>query len=105
MEGGVVRLVFFRGFGWMSSVVERIVERVVEDARLCGLRVVVEEVTVPALDEEGYTPSLLVNGVEVPIVLNEAAMLGMVVEGAGRGLGLFSTDAVERAGFPVPVTV
>ncbi|NPA04804.1 MAG: hypothetical protein GXO09_01735 [Crenarchaeota archaeon] len=105
MEGRVVRVTFFKGFGWLSSVVERLLERVVEDARDCGLRVVVERVTVPALDEEGYTPSVLVDGVEVPIVLNDAAMLNMVVEEAEKRLGLLAPDLVEWAGFPVPVTV
>lgn len=74
----------FHGYGERSQGVLRNVMRAVEELRNQGYIVVVNEVTVPVLDEEDkLTPFIMINGVELyipSIDVDEKVLADYIVE-------------------------
>lgn len=64
----ILEVTVFRGYGPFSQGVLRNVVKAAEELRNQGYIVVINEVTVPALDvEDGFTPFIMINGVELYI--------------------------------------
>jgi len=55
-------MLFVRGIGPYSSEAKEKVRSVLERLRELGIRVSLTEIELPVLDEEGFTPELIVNG-------------------------------------------
>ncbi|BEP17604.1 hypothetical protein PYJP_09560 [Pyrofollis japonicus] len=64
----VIEITVFRGYGPLSHSLARNIEKAANALREKGYIVSVHEVTVPVIDlEEGFTPFVFVNGVEIPV--------------------------------------
>jgi len=55
-------MLFVRGVGPYSSEAKEKVRSVLERLRELGIRVSLTEIELPVLDEEGFTPELIVDG-------------------------------------------
>jgi hypothetical protein len=66
--GMVIEITVFRGYGPLSHSLIKNIKKAANALREKGYIVSINEVTVPVIDlEEGFTPFVLVNGVEIPV--------------------------------------